>query len=152
MGSSLQQHAVAQLQQAQHASDNHSMSNINVLSLLDPSNHSNLLGKQSNDGAQAHVGQYDAQDAYLTHRDLLAGGISSGMDRNNVWNHIPKSEPIQDNRMGAYTPDNQHGATENGSEKNMQDLLESVQRRNPMDTHGWKVCNHPFYLPKTNPV
>ncbi|NJO23521.1 MAG: hypothetical protein HC868_12035 [Sphingomonadales bacterium] len=62
------------------------------------------------------------------------------MDHSNGWSSIAKSEPMQDSRMGSHAPDNHHGAAEDGSEKNMQDLLESVQRRNPMDTHGWKVC------------
>ena len=141
MGSNL--HTASHLSQhAQHASDNHSMSNINVLSLLDPSNHSNLLGKQSNDGAQPH--QYDVPDAFLTHGDLLSGrGVSNGMDH-HAWNSIAKSGPMQDNGMGAHAPDSHHGPAENGSEKNMQDLLESVQRRNPIDTHGWKVCSSPL--------
>lgn len=132
MNAALQQHA--SLQQS-HASDNHSMSNINVLSLLDASNHPSLLSKQSNDAAQ----QYGGRDSYLTHQDLVArsNGISNGIDH-TAWNNVAKAEPVQDSRMGARTPDH-HGATENGTEKNMQDLLESVQRRNPMDTHGWKV-------------
>lgn len=136
LGSSLQQHSGAQLQHGQHATDNHSMSNINVLSLLDPSNHSNLLGKQGNDGTQGR--QYDGSDAFLTHRDLMAGGVSNGVDH-NAWSNAPKSEPMQDNRMGGHATDSHHGAAESGSEKNMQDLLESVQRRNPVDPCGWKV-------------
>jgi hypothetical protein len=139
MGSNLQQHA-SQLH-AQHASDSISMSNINVLSLLDPSNHSSLLSKQSHDGAQGHLGQYDAPDAFLTHRDLVSrgNGVGNGLDHSSGWNSIAKSEPVSESRMDSHTPDNHHGATENGAEKNMQDLLESVQRRNPVDTHGWKV-------------
>jgi hypothetical protein len=121
-----------------------------VLSLLDPANQTSLLGKPPGGlpgagvgGTGTNGGAYEHPDDLLTRRDLLTSTGMPARDSSRVsWGAAAgKADPVRDAsghaRDAAAAP--HEPPADSGTDKNMQDLLDSVQRHNPVDARGWQV-------------